>query len=759
MPAKPVIKKAPLKKAPAKKAAPAPAPEPAPEPAPAEAPPAEAPPAEAAPAEAAPAEVAPAEAAPAEAAPAAEDAPAADAAPPAESAPPAEAAPADAAAAPPPPTEPAPPEADAAAAPAAEEVAAPAPAEPEKPADVPEAPSAEAASAAPPAVPAPEAPAEAEAAAEPAEKPAAPAAAEGETPAEAPAAAPEVPAPPAAAKGKAPAKAVAPAAEKPAAVAAPEAPAEAAAAPEAPAPPAAGKGKAPAKGKGKAPAAAKTKAPAKGKAPAKAVAPAAEEPAAVAAPEAPAEAADAAAAAAPAAPAAQPPAEDAAAPAAPEAPADAAAAAAPPAEEPKAPTPPPPEPEVPTSEPLNVSVEDVNDTSVTIKWRPPEKIGSGLDGYVVEYCKDQTTDWIVANAEPTPANRLVIKDMATGDLLHIRVVTVNPGGRSAPGALAEPVIVREVVDRPKIHLPRVLKSRLVKKVGEKVNLVIPFSGKPKPVVSWTKDGQALDPKTMNIRNSDKDSILFIRQVDRSHSGMYEMSVKVDSFEDKAAIILQVVELPGPPTSIKLVDTWGFNVALEWTPPQDSGNTEITGYTVQKADKKTGDWFTVLEHFHRLNGTVSDLVMGNTYSFRVFAENKVGRGEEAAVTKETAQILKQGIHYQPVDYKEHDFTEAPKFTTPLSDRAATVGYTTKLLCAVRGYPKPKVEWMKNSMIIGEDPKYRMINSQGICTLEIRKPSCFDGGVYTCRAKNSIGEAAVACKLEVKQVVNPAAEKKE
>ncbi|XP_064162849.1 myosin-binding protein H-like isoform X17 [Anguilla rostrata] len=575
MPAKPVIKKAPLKKAPAKKAAPAPAPEPAPEPAPAEAPPAEAPPAEAAPAEAAPAEVAPAEAAPA-----AEEAPAADAAPPAESAPPAEAAPADAAAAPPPPTEPAPPEA-----------------------------------------------------------------------------------------------------------------------------------------------------------------------------------ADAAAAAAPAA---QPPAEDAAAPAAPEAPADgktSAAAAAPPAEEPKAPTPPPPEPEVPTSEPLNVSVEDVNDTSVTIKWRPPEKIGSGLDGYVVEYCKDQTTDWIVANAEPTPANRLVIKDMATGDLLHIRVVTVNPGGRSAPGALAEPVIVREVVDRPKIHLPRVLKSRLVKKVGEKVNLVIPFSGKPKPVVSWTKDGQALDPKTMNIRNSDKDSILFIRQVERSHSGKYEMSVKVDSFEDKAAIILQIVELPGPPTSIKLADTWGFNVALEWTPPQDSGNTEITGYTVQKADKKTGDWFTVLEHFHRLNGTVSDLVMGNTYSFRVFAENKVGRGEEAAVTKETAQILKQGIHYQPVDYKEHDFTEAPKFTTPLSDRAATVGYTTKLLCAVRGYPKPKVEWMKNSMIIGEDPKYRMINSQGICTLEIRKPSCFDGGVYTCRAKNSIGEAAVACKLEVKQVVNPAAEKKE
>lgn len=28
------------------------------------------------------------------------------------------------------------------------------------------------------------------------------------------------------------------------------------------------------------------------------------------------------------------------------------------------------------------------------------------------------------------------------------------------------------------------------------------------------------------------------------------------------------------------------MALEWKPPQDDGNTEICGYTVQKADEKT-----------------------------------------------------------------------------------------------------------------------------------------------------------------------------
>ncbi|KAM6982431.1 myosin binding protein Ha isoform 6-T6 [Tautogolabrus adspersus] len=407
---------------------------------------------------------------------------------------------------------------------------------------------------------------------------------------------------------------------------------------------------------------------------------------------------------------------------------------------------------IPTSAPLDVSVEDVNDSSLTIKWKTPEIIGdSGLDGFTIEYCKDGTKDWVVAQEELTPVNRYCIKNLTAGDLLHVRVVAVNPGGRSEPATLAAPVPIREVVDRPKIKIPRNLRARVVRQVGEQINLVIPFLGKPKPVVSWLKDGQPLDTKRVNIRNSDKDSIMFIRTSEREDSGVYEMSVKVDSFEDKALLTLQVVERPGPPTSVKLVDAWGFNAALEWTPPKDNGNTEITGYTVQKADRKTGEWFTVLEHYHRLTATVSDLIMGNSYSFRVFAENKVGTSESCVVTKAVATIQKTGINYKPPEYPEHNFSEAPKFTTSLCDRAATVGYTTKLLCSVRGSPKPKIEWLKNQMVIGDDPKFRKLSNQGICSLEIRKPCSFDGGIYTCRAKNAQGEAAVSCKLEVKQII--------
>lgn len=44
-------------------------------------------------------------------------------------------------------------------------------------------------------------------------------------------------------------------------------------------------------------------------------------------------------------------------------------------------------PAAPTSAPQHLTVEDVTDTTTTLKWRPPDRIGAGgIDGYLVEYC-------------------------------------------------------------------------------------------------------------------------------------------------------------------------------------------------------------------------------------------------------------------------------------------------------------------------------------------------------------------------------------
>ncbi|XP_034567664.1 myosin binding protein Ca isoform X2 [Notolabrus celidotus] len=414
-------------------------------------------------------------------------------------------------------------------------------------------------------------------------------------------------------------------------------------------------------------------------------------------------------------------------------------------------------PIAPTSEPCRLTVEDVTDSTCALKWRPPERIGAGgINGYIIEYCKEGSDDWVQANAKLVDDTQFRVKGLPVGEKMLFRVVALNTAGRSPPAVLGQAVTIRELIVTPKIRLPRQLRTKLICIVGDKVNLVIPFQGKPRPVVTWSKDGVLLDDKSVGTRTSEVDTIIFIRSAERVHSGKYTLSVQIGDMSDSADIFIQVVDKPGPPIAVQVTDIWGFNAALEWKPPKDDGNSEIIGYSIQKADKKTKEWFTVYEHNRRPSCTVSDLVMGNEYSFRVYSENICGLSDEPGVSKNTAIISKTGLAMRDKPFREKDNSCVPKFTAPLLDRSVVAGYATAISCAVRGFPKPKIIWMKNNMIIGEDPKYLMMNKQGVLTLNIRKPSLFDGGRYSCMAINDLGQDVVDCKLEVRVLQEKAEE---
>ncbi|KAL2772125.1 myosin-binding protein H-like isoform 2 [Daubentonia madagascariensis] len=321
-------------------------------------------------------------------------------------------------------------------------------------------------------------------------------------------------------------------------------------------------------------------------------------------------------------------------------------------------------------------------------------------------------------------------EVASGSKLKVKEASPADAERppAPPGQGAgcpTPQLLPPIEEHPKIWLPRALRQTYIRKVGDTVNLLIPFQGKPKPQATWTHNGCALDTSRVSVRNGERDSILFIREAQRADS-----------------------ERPGPPQSIKLVDVWGFNATLEWTPPQDTGNTALLGYTVQKADTKSGLWFTVLERCHRTSCIVSDLIIGNSYAFRVFAENQCGLSETAPITADLAHIQKAATIYKTKGFAQQEFSEAPKFTQPLADCSTVTGYDTQLFCCVRASPRPKIIWLKNKMDIQGDPKYRALTHLGVCSLEIRKPGPFDGGIYTCKAVNPLGEASVDCRVDVK-----------
>ena len=57
-----------------------------------------------------------------------------------------------------------------------------------------------------------------------------------------------------------------------------------------------------------------------------------------------------------------------------------------------------------------------------------------------------------------------------------------------------------------------------------------FKGRPKPQLTWTKEGKELEDHVA-IRNSLDSSVLFIRKAERWDSGSYELKLKVGEEEE------------------------------------------------------------------------------------------------------------------------------------------------------------------------------------------------------------------------------------
>ncbi|KAM5180688.1 myomesin-3 [Mantella aurantiaca] len=106
-----------------------------------------------------------------------------------------------------------------------------------------------------------------------------------------------------------------------------------------------------------------------------------------------------------------------------------------------------------------------------------------------------------------------------------------------------------------------------------------------------------------------------------------------------------------------------------------------------------------------------------------------------------------------DFRELCARRAPMFWIPLRAHCVWERMSVTLACTVMGTPRPSVQWFKNGQPIelrtSPPGKYKILNSYGMLTLEIRRCSMEDSADYSVVATNDFGQATSFANVLVRQ----------
>ena len=202
---------------------------------------------------------------------------------------------------------------------------------------------------------------------------------------------------------------------------------------------------------------------------------------------------------------------------------------------------------------------------------------------------------------------------------------VNKAG--AKSTRAELVIMTP----PKLIVPPRFRDTAYFDKGENVVIKIPFTGVPRPRITWMREGEKIESGGhYHVEVKERHAVLTIRDASRIDNGPYSITAENDLGLDSAIIKIQISDRPEPP-KFPVVENVGTDTLLvSWKPPTWDGGAAITNYLVEKREHPMTSWIRV--GTTRLTSIqATGLSPGHQYEFRVYAENVYGRSDASDVT--------------------------------------------------------------------------------------------------------------------------------
>ncbi|XP_022706325.1 Down syndrome cell adhesion molecule homolog isoform X3 [Varroa jacobsoni] len=154
-------------------------------------------------------------------------------------------------------------------------------------------------------------------------------------------------------------------------------------------------------------------------------------------------------------------------------------------------------------------------------------------------------------------------------------------------------------------------------------------------ITWKKGEQVITldtPRMEVIENTFEGGInseLQVASTDRADNGLFTCTAANAYGDDKRTIKLSVLEAPGAPIDVKVIETFSNSIRLRWAAPY--GSTSVTKYIIQYW-KHHGSAYRLheqeVEAASQLTATLTGLRPGSDYNVRVAAVNAVGSGHHS-----------------------------------------------------------------------------------------------------------------------------------
>ncbi|XP_017480193.1 PREDICTED: protein sidekick-like, partial [Rhagoletis zephyria] len=358
--------------------------------------------------------------------------------------------------------------------------------------------------------------------------------------------------------------------------------------------------------------------------------------------------------------------------------------------------------------------KDFRFASAPVMEKPPQNV-TALDG------KDATI-WCRAVGAPNPnitwiynetqlveiSSRMQI--LESGDLLMSNVRETDAGlytcvrsneAGTVNGEAYLSVLVRTQIIQPPVDTTVLLGLNATLQCKVSSDPTVPYN------VDWYREGHPTAISNSQRIGVQSDGTLEIQAVRASDVGTYQCVVTSPGGNETRSARLSVIELPFPPSNVKVVRLDAPNqrtINASWTPGFD-GNSPILKFIVQRREvSELGpvpepllNWVTELSNVSANQRWVllKNLKAATVYQFRVSAVNRVGEGSPS----------------EPSNIVELPQEELPLHRAPSGPPVGFVGSARSMSEIITQW-QPPLEEHRNGQILGYILRYRLFGYNNV-----------------------------------------------